>query len=543
MAGNPSRAWQCLVCGYIHEGDAPPDVCPICGVGPDEFEVVGEEPAEPAAAAEGSDATIELAESTPAASRRWRCGVCGYVSEGGAPPDVCPICGVGPDEFQAVEEAPASAEPTDSSGPRVLIVGAGIAGVSAADAARTADPTAEVVLISREADVPYNRLNLTRYLAGEIDESRLPIHPEPWYEERRIQLWRAQEVTAIHLSKTGALPEAERPSVELSGGTREPFDKLVIASGAHGFVPPIPGAHRQGVVCLRNLDDARHILEAAIAGDRCVCIGGGLLGLETAGALAKRGAEVTVVEGLPWLMPRQLTQIAGTKLARHVEGMGISLFTGARVTGFLGDERVRAVEIETKTETGEPAHAQTQLLNADLVVVTAGIRANNYVARRAGLDVNRGVVVDDHLQTSHPDVLAAGDVAEHRGVVYGLWPASQYQGTLAGMNAVGTQAMFQGMPASSSLKVLDIDVFSLGQVHGAELDSGDGERILEHEADGRYLRFVLRGERLVGAILMGDLSAARAVRDAVDQGVALGHRIAEGATALDLVALLHDRNP
>ncbi|MDA8219510.1 MAG: FAD-dependent oxidoreductase, partial [Dehalococcoidales bacterium] len=361
----------------------------------------------------------------------------------------------------------------------------------------------------------YYRLNPTRLLAGEVSEADLPVYPREWYEKNGVRLQLGAEVESLDLAGR---------QVMLRDGEREPFTKLILAAGSHPFMPPLPGLAREGVKSLRSFRDALAIREAARAGARCVCIGGGLLGLETAGALARRGARVAVLESFPWLLPRQLNKKAAALLARYVGDLGIEVYAGARVAEILGDERARAVLVEDKRE-----------LPADLVIIAIGVRPNTYLARQAGLQVNQGVVVDDHLTSSHPDVLAAGDVAEHRGVLYGIWPAAKYQGSIAGRNAAGARAEFAGIPRSNTLKVLGLDLFSIGQV---EPSDGSYEAI-EEERDGQFYRFLFRDSLLVGAVLLGDTGLTAKVKRAVENRVdfsALLARHPAGPDVLDHLA-------
>jgi nitrite reductase (NADH) large subunit len=373
-----------------------------------------------------------------------------------------------------------------------VIVGAGIAGVAAVESLRAAVPSAEITVVSKEPELPYYRLNLTRFLAGEIGEEELPLHPASWYEEQQIRLLLGSEVTALHLADH---------VVELHDGKRLPFDKLLLAAGAHAFMPPLPGADREGVTSLRTVADARRILSACRAGAKCVCIGGGILGLETAGGLARQGADVTLLEGYGWLMPRQLNQRAGEILGSYVSTVGIKLRTKAATREIVGNGRAGGVLLEDGT-----------CIPADLVVVATGIRSNSHLARRAGLEVNQGVVVDNRLVTSHPDVFAAGDVAEHHGLVYGIWGPSQYQGNIAGRNMAGECVEFGGIPRSNTLKVLGLDVFSIGQINPEDASY----RTLDHQTDGRYMRFVFRENRLIGTVLLGDTKLTAAVKRAVE---------------------------
>ncbi|MBU1908502.1 MAG: FAD-dependent oxidoreductase [Verrucomicrobia bacterium] len=470
------KSWRCIVCGYVHHGDQPPDLCPVCGAPSSDFEEVIEPPA-PAAA-------------EPATA--WRCLVCGYVHAGSEPPPECPLCGAPASSFEAAQESPPEI-PGAAGSRRIVILGAGIAGVSAAEAARKASPDSHLVLLSRENELPYYRLNLTRFLARDVEESALPLHPAGWYEENGIELLTGAEAVSIG---------APGQDLELADGKRMAFDRLIIASGAHAFVPPLPGSGLEGVFTLRTLEDARGLVQAVQPGLHCVCIGGGILGLETAGALAQRGAGVTLLESHISLMPRQLNRQAGELLGRYVEGIGIRLRTQARTKELAGPGRVQQVVLEDGAR-----------LDADVVVIATGVRSNTHLARGAGLDVHQGILINSHLQTSRPDILAAGDVAEHQGVLYGAWHAAQYQGSMAGTNAAGGHVEFGGLPRSHTLKVLGLGMTSIGQFEPA-----DGSyRIIEQAQGEGYQRFVFRDALLVGAVLLGDTRLAAAASHAIEK--------------------------
>ena len=493
MPEKSGEAWRCSVCGYVHRGTAAPDSCPVCGADREDFEAHKEQ--SPLAAPK-ADA--------------WRCLNCRYVHAGTSPPATCPVCAAPRDRFEAMAEEKRAFRP-DGNRIRVVIVGAGVAGVSAAEAIRRASQGAEVILLSKESHLPYYRLNLTRYLAGEIGEADLPIHPQQWYTDNRIEFLRGSEAVQLRL---------DEHAVEMRDGQTEPFDKLILTAGAHPFVPPIPGSQREGVTSLRTVDHAKAILANLHDGARCVCIGGGLLGLETAGALARRGAQVTLIEGHGWLMPRQLTESAARLLQEHVKSLGIRLRMRGRTKEILGDEKVAGVLLE-----------DGETIGADLVVIAVGVRPNSYLARRAGLEVGGGVVVDNHLVSSHGDVLAAGDIAEHRGVLYGTWGPAQYQGGIAGMNAVGLGVEFGGVPRSNTLKVLGMDLLSMGRIQGEDASF----RVVEDERDGRYLRFVFWDGRLVGAILLGDTSISGALRKAVEGKADFSGLLERAPAAQDVV--------
>jgi nitrite reductase (NADH) large subunit len=499
MAESEGQAWRCNVCGYIHRGPAPPELCPICGAAAEEFEIYEETPSEPSATA-----------------GEWRCLNCNYVHEGGEPPEKCPVCGAARDRFEA---AAGRDEPAVEGGEalHIVVVGGGIAGVSAVESITQVSPSARVTLLTRESRLPYYRLNLTRLLAGEVDEDSLPVHPESWYSERNIEIRTGAEVAGM---------SPEEKEVTLRDGDAIEYDRLILATGAHPFIPPIPGAEREGVTSLRTVEDALEVLAACKEGARCVCIGGGILGIETAGALARRGADVTLLEGHGWLMPRQLNRRAGEIFQSHVEGLGIHLRTESRTESIVGDERAAGVSL---SDGGS--------LPAELVVIATGVRPNSHLARRAGLEVHHGVVVGNRLAASLPNIFAAGDVAEHRGTLYGTWSPAQYQGSIAGLNAVGREAEFGGIPRSNTLKVLGLDLWSIGQF---EPDDGS-YRVFEYEPDGRYFRFVFRDGVLVGSILLGDTTISSGVKKKIEEGVDCSGLLNSHPTGSDIVAHFSER--
>lgn len=477
MASSPS-ALKCVVCGYVHRGDNAPEVCPICGAPTEEFEPFQEAPA-PSASTAG----------------QWRCLICGYVHDGTEAPDACPVCGAGTDEFEACGET-AAPEGHSNDSRRIVIIGGGIAGVSAAESARQALPKAEILLLGEEPVLPYYRLNLTRRIAGEIGEEALSIHPQSWYDEKNIHLRTGAKVHSL---------DPEQHSITTEDNERIPYDKLILACGAHPFIPPIPGADLPGVGAVRTLEDVRELLDRVEMNTPVVCIGGGILGLETAGALAKRGATITLLEGFDYLLPRQLNRDAAGILAESARAMGITIRPKSATKAILDDGAMKTVLLEDDTR-----------LSASLITITTGVRANTHLARRAGLSVNQGIVVDAHMATSHPNIYAAGDCAEYGGAVAGLWEPAQYQGAIAGHNAAGVSAEFGGIPRMNTLKVLGIKMFSMGVI---QPDDGSYKEIVE-TGEGRYRRFLFRDGFLAGAILVGDTAlaaaATRAAREHTD---------------------------
>lgn len=375
---------------------------------------------------------------------------------------------------------------------RYIIIGGGIAGVSAAEAIHALQPDADITLISEEHTLPYFRMSLTRYLAGEVEREKLILHDQQWYLQNHITILLNTHVEAI---------DAEGKQISLADGQKLPYDKLILASGAHPNMPPFPGRELKGVQTLRTLEDADLIMDVARKQAKVVCIGGGLLGLEVAGAVARQGAQVTVLEGLDWLLPRQLDAQASAILKEKIESLGIKVIVPAMTKAMHGDGKVESVEL-----------ADGQVLPADLVLISTGVSANLELAKSAGLAVNRGVLVNEHMLTSNPDILAAGDLTEFQGRSYGLWIPAKNQGTIAGQNAVGKGTNFLGDPPSTRLKVLGVDVFSIGQFS----PSADGDLLLAESKDGGYKSFLFREGKMIGSILLGDASVANKVKAAIE---------------------------
>ncbi|MDD5285606.1 MAG: FAD-dependent oxidoreductase [Desulfuromonadaceae bacterium] len=470
------KTWKCEVCGYIHSGDKPPYSCPVCGADEDCFNVL----------------EINAEKKTPATAELWKCGICNYLHKATESPSVCPVCSASGNLFVPLSITDSPVTQSDDT-LRIVVLGGGIAGLTAATEARRQSPHASIRLVSRERSLPYYRLNLTRFLAGDIAEKELQIQSQQWFDEQSINC----------ISAEATLIDRDKRFVYLRDGGQLVYDRLVLTNGAHPFIPPFPGVTRDGVSVLRTIEDARSILKRLTPSSCVVCIGGGLLGLETAGAMARQGATVTVVEGFSSLLPRQLPPRAGNMLQQRLEAQGLTILCGETVKELAGDESVRGVLLESGRQ-----------LPADLVIVTAGVRPNSYLARQAGLTVHQGIVVDDRMFSSDPAILAAGDVAEHRGTLYGIWPAGYAQGVVAGCNAAGGRAEFDGLAPSTRIKVLDVDLFSCGQIHPEDASTS----LHEQELNGVYRAIFCRDGQLLGAVLYGDTTTAGLLKEIVESG-------------------------
>ncbi|MHC4598573.1 MAG: NAD(P)/FAD-dependent oxidoreductase [Planctomycetota bacterium] len=377
---------------------------------------------------------------------------------------------------------------------KYVIVGAGPAGVAAAAAIRNRDAKGGILLCSAETLPFYSRIRLPEYLAGRIERKDLVIRPEAWFRERGIDLRLDTRVTSLD-------PKAR--TVTLGDGTVEGYDAALLATGARANIPRFPGGDLPGVLAIRTAEDTEALRDRASGAERIVAVGGGVLGLEMAVALGTLGPAVTVVEVFPWLLPRQLDPAGGEVLRGMLEKRGLSFRLDAKVAALEGEGGVSAVRLE-----------DGETLPASAVLVSAGIVPETGLAREAGLEVNRGVVIDDAAATSAEGVFAAGDCAEHGGRVYGIWPASEAQGKAAGENMAGGEARYESTVMSHVLKVTGIDVFSMGEI------DAEGKRPSEVERGESTYRKLVRNDAgaLIGAVLVGDLTDRGKISAAIREG-------------------------
>ena len=365
----------------------------------------------------------------------------------------------------------------------LIVIGNGMA------AARFVDELAQralgryaVAVIGEEPRLAYNRVLLSALLADEVGFGDIELKPARWWRDRGVTLRYGERATQV---------DAAARNVTLAGGAQLAFSKLVFATGSQPIRPEIPGMDLPGVLTFRDVDDVNAIAATKAAGVRVVVIGGGLLGLEAAYGLAKAGARVTLLHLMDRLMERQLDQRAALMLKRAVEAKGIAVRLQAQTARIAGGGRVEAVELRDGTT-----------IAADAVVVAVGIRPNIALARGAGLEVGRGIVVDDHLETTAAGVHAIGECAEHRGCCYGLVEPAYEQAQLLARRFAGERASYPGSVLATNLKVSGVNVFSAGDFLATADDAE--EIVLSDPAVGIYKKLTLAQDRLVGAVLFGD---------------------------------------
>jgi nitrite reductase (NADH) large subunit len=383
---------------------------------------------------------------------------------------------------------------------RLVVVGNGMAGTRAVEELLSHAPARyHITIIGAEPYPNYNRILLSAVLAGEKTLDEIVVNARGWYEERGIRLITGRPVTAI--DRAGR-------TVAIAGAAPIAYDKLLLATVSKPLAPPIPGLALPGVRAFRDIADVEAMIAAARNHKRAVVIGGGLLGLEAAWGLKRRGMSVAVVHLMPTLMERQLDAPAGDLLQHDLASRGIAFFTNGQTEEILGTERVEGVQL-----------ADGRVLPADLVVLAIGIRPNVELARTANLDVNRGIVVGDDMRTSAPDVFAVGECIEHNGQVFGLIAPILEQAKVCGARLAGDDgAAYAPQPPFTSLKITGIDVFSAGRLAAA--DEADHEITLHDAKGGVYKKVVLRDDRVVGSVLYGNATDGpwyvQLMRDKVD---------------------------
>jgi nitrite reductase (NADH) large subunit len=385
---------------------------------------------------------------------------------------------------------------------RAVIVGSGLAGTMAAKTLRELDPVVEIEVFGQENYPYYPRPNLIEFVAGRLPYDKLFAFPADWSSRQQIR---------IHLGERVVRIRPGEKKIETAAGGVFPYDVLLLANGCRAAVPPLRGSDRKGVFVFRTLDDALAILEYIKGHPRAAIVGGGLLGLEIARALKSAGAEVRVVEFFDRLLPRQLDASGAAILKAQIEKMGIDVRLGTVTEEILGDGEARGLYFQGGSR-----------LEADMVIIAAGVRPDVDPAREAGLAVNRGIVADDLLRSSAPDIFVAGDAAEHRGNVYGIIPATFEQSRTAAYNMLGIEKPYAGTVPSSTLKVAGVSVTSVGLVAPDE----DGYEVLARQVpeEGVYKKIVLKDGLLVGAIWMGTKRGVAEVSRLVGLNKNVAHR-------------------
>ena len=425
-------------------------------------------------------AKINFADLNPSGQMvLWRCTICGEIYQGVVPPEICPACGVGQELFELYEDEEVKFKSDKNE--KFVIIGGGIAAVSAADHIRRRNAVCSIDLYSKESDYPYYRPSLSDFIHQDVPDSEFFIHPAEWYTEKKINLHLGKAVTKIDTTKK---------AITIDGGENVQYDKLILAHGSSAFVPPLPGAELKGVFQMKTVEDARKLKEFAKGKKNAVVIGGGVLGLETADALLNLGLHVTCLEFMKRVMPRQLDEDASIFIKEILEKKDFQIFLGVGAKAIVGDANgfVKGVTLEDRE------------INADLVVINIGVRSNVQICKDAGITVDRCVVVNEKMETNIPGVYAAGDLIEFNHLNVCLWSPALEQGRVAGTNAVGDSATYKSQIEPLSFLAFDTELYAVGNPPVENLE----EYQIVYERDsrhGKFMKLAFKDNKLVyGAI-------------------------------------------
>ena len=408
-----------------------------------------------------------------------KCVVCGEIFD--ASLEICPVCGVGKENFIPVDVEESNFK--QDTNEIFLILGNGAAGINAAKAIRERNSTCNIVMVSNEDVLSYNRPMLTKSMIAKFDANQLAIYDEDWYKENNITNILDKNVIDIN---------TEEKIVTLEDEIKLKYDKCIYALGSESFIPPISGHEKEGVITVRRISDTNRINELLPNIKNAVVIGGGVLGLEAAWELYKAKCNVTVLELAPSLMPRQLDEKSGEFLANIIKEIGIDLKLNVKIDKIEGEQSVTGVKL-----------GNGEIIPADLVVVSCGIRANTSIAASCGINVNRAIVVNEKMETNKSDIYACGDCAEFENINYAIWPQAVEMGKVAGANAAGDSLTYETISAGLTFNGMNTSLFAIGD-NGKDPNKKYKTVEFVDNQKQTYEKYYFINNRLSGVILIGD---------------------------------------
>nr|WP_269144159.1 FAD-dependent oxidoreductase [Clostridium guangxiense] len=379
---------------------------------------------------------------------------------------------------------------------RIIIVGAGVAAVNAIKAIREYDKESEIILIGDEKFYPYSRIKLTKSMLENLEEDKILLQKKDWYAANNVSLYLGRSVIKV---------DTDNHKVILDDESKFSYKKLLLASGAHNFIPPIQGIEKPGVYSIRKLEDIKKLQDTLREKEVILNIGGGIQGLETAWVLHQHGKKIIIVEFQNRLMPAQLDDKASRTLQRAIESFNIEVHLNTQVKTIVGESEVK----EALTNSGDN-------LKCDMVVYSVGIRTNIDFLQDSLISLNHGVIVNNMMQTKLKDVYAAGDVAEFEGKISGSWSAAANQGKIAGYNIAGKEVKYSGIVPVTTLNAFNISLFSIGNVDEKQcsttLTDGDDMSL-------SYKRIFIKDNHIVGAIIIGDAKKLPLLKKVIENKV------------------------
>ena len=374
---------------------------------------------------------------------------------------------------------------------KILIVGNGIAGVEAAVNIRNLNSSADIEIISSCNHPLYYRPRLIEYLSGSLKLENFTIYKDEFYRQKEIKNILGEKAIEIDINNQ---------IIKTDKGNKYNYDTLLISTGASSFKPPISGVDLSGVFTLRSVKDADQIIEYSRTKKEITVLGGGLLGIEIANSLKDTNNNITIIEMFDRLLPRQLDKDGSSILENPLKEKGLNFILNNSVNKIIGNKMVEKIKLKNGNE-----------IHSDCIVISAGVRSNIELAKNSGIDTNKGIVINNKFQTSIENIYSAGDCSEHKGRVYGLWSVSKEQGKLAGLSIAGKDINYTGSVPSTTLKVTGIDLFSAG-----DFESKNPDKLLVKKGDKSYLKIVIKNEKIIGAIALGNKQAISDFKSVID---------------------------
>ncbi|MEG0339771.1 MAG: FAD-dependent oxidoreductase [Oscillospiraceae bacterium] len=461
------KRWKCTVCGEIFEGDTPPVPCKVCGAGINAF----------------IELPIDEGETT-----YWRCAVCGQIFEGSEPPTPCPVCGAGRSAF--TKEIKKSALFHKDTNDEFVLIGGGVASLEAAKAIRERNATAKIKLICGEGIIPFSRPSLSDVVGDGLSFEAVCLEDYSYYNAKNIEL--ITDAMAVDINKT-------EKYVELANGKKLAYTKLLIATGAAPFVPLPKTENGLPIKTLRSFADAQYLFSNA-KNKRVIVVGGGILGVEAALSLYERGCTVSIVELGARLMSVQADEYVSRVLQARLEELGISVYTAVSV------EEIELDKVKLSSGVS---------ISADMILASVGVRSETGLARKAGLLVNRGIVISSDMRTDDKNIFAAGDCAELNKKVTGLYAAAAEGGRVAGCVMAGEDMQYTIAPPATSFEGASLSLFSTGVLEAEHTST----LVYTSKDDKIYKKLVFKNNNLIGAILLGDTDGAANIIGAVNNNM------------------------
>ncbi|PRR81582.1 NAD(P)/FAD-dependent oxidoreductase [Clostridium vincentii] len=381
---------------------------------------------------------------------------------------------------------------------RIVIVGNGIAAITAIKAIREIDLDADIYLIGEEKFYPYSRIRLSKGIFDQLSEDNILLQKKEWYEQNGVNVFINTKVVSINTDNLELL---------LCDGSKVKYDKLLIVTGSSNNIPPIDGINKGNVYSLRGLNDALNIKSSLNEGEQIIVIGGGIQGLEMAWILYQHGKKVVIIELLPRLMPRQLDDRASEILKNIIQDYEIQILTNTGVKKIVGNSKVEGVLIDEKIE-----------LKCNMVIYSTGINPNKELVSNTKVETARGIIVDNKMETNIKNIYAAGDIAEFDNAIIGLWNIAIAQGKVAGYNITGKETIYEKITPVTTLNAFGVSLFSMGCI-----DELRATKVLVDEGINKksYKKIFVNNNKIIGAIVIGDMKRSPLLKSAIEKEIIL----------------------